>query len=114
VFDGASRKLFFDVNVEGTRKLLDMCKRAGVGVRKGGAGAVCGRRTLMIALVVMVGRQRFVLTSSASVVFEGLDLQNGDESLPYAANPIDGYTETKAIQEKVCAGFDGLMYTCID
>ena len=41
------------------------------------------------------------MTSSASVVYEGSDIQNGKEELPYAAKPIDYYTETKILQEKV-------------
>ena len=47
--------------------------------------------------------QKLVLTSSASVVYEGKDIENGDEDLPYAASPIDYYTETKIQQEKVSA-----------
>lgn len=42
-----------------------------------------------------------MLTSSASVVFEGTDIKNGSEDLPYAKKPIDYYTETKILQEKV-------------
>lgn len=45
--------------------------------------------------------QKLVLTSSASVVFEGTDIKNGKEDLPYAKKPIDYYTETKIKQEKV-------------
>lgn len=45
--------------------------------------------------------QKLVLTSSASVVFEGTDIKNGTEDLPYAKKPIDYYTETKILQEKV-------------
>ena len=45
--------------------------------------------------------QNLVLTSSASVVYEGLDIKNGTESLPYAAKPMDYYTQTKILQEKV-------------
>ncbi|NXV95644.1 NSDHL protein, partial [Calonectris borealis] len=44
--------------------------------------------------------QKLVLTSSASVVFEGTDIKNGSEDLPYAKKPIDYYTETKILQEK--------------
>ncbi|NWR53934.1 NSDHL protein, partial [Bucorvus abyssinicus] len=44
--------------------------------------------------------QKLVLTSSASVVFEGTDIKNGSEDLPYANKPIDYYTETKILQEK--------------
>ena len=42
-----------------------------------------------------------VLTSSASVVYEGRDIENGTEDLPYASQPMDYYTETKILQEKV-------------
>lgn len=45
--------------------------------------------------------QRLVLTSSASVVYEGKDIENGSEELPYASKPIDYYTQTKILQEKV-------------
>ena len=45
--------------------------------------------------------QRLVLTSSASVVYEGKDIVNGMEDLPYAKKPMDYYTETKILQEKV-------------
>ena len=34
-------------------------------------------------------------TSSASVVFEGHDLNDVDESAPYASKPMDYYTQTK-------------------
>lgn len=47
--------------------------------------------------------QKLILTSSASVVFEGVDIKNGTEDLPYAVKPIDYYTETKILQERVCA-----------
>lgn len=45
--------------------------------------------------------QKLVLTSSASVVYEGKDIKNGTEDLPYAVQPMDPYTETKIQQEKV-------------
>ena len=51
--------------------------------------------------------QKFVLTSSASVVYEGKNIKNGAESLPYAAKPMDYYTETKILQEKVNS--DGIV-----
>lgn len=49
----------------------------------------------------MMFLQKLILTSSASVVFEGTDIKNGREDLPYAKKPIDYYTETKIHQEKV-------------
>ena len=50
--------------------------------------------------------RRLVLTSSASMVYEGKDIQNGSEELPYALKPIDYYTRTKILQEKV------VIYLC--
>lgn len=51
--------------------------------------------------------QKLILTSSASVVFEGTDIKNGKEDLPYAKKPIDYYTATKIQQEKV-----GMNHIC--
>ena len=45
--------------------------------------------------------QRLVLTSSASVVYEGTDIRNASEDIPYAAVPMDYYTQTKILQEQV-------------
>lgn len=70
-----NRDLFYQVNVGGTQILLEACLEAGVG--------------------------RLVLTSSASVVYEGKDIKNGTEELPYALRPMDYYTETKILQEKL-------------
>lgn len=57
--------------------------------------------------------QRLVLTSSASVVFEGTDIKNGSEDLPYAKKPIDYYTETKILQEKVFVIIQTLFFTML-
>ncbi|XP_025088526.1 sterol-4-alpha-carboxylate 3-dehydrogenase, decarboxylating-like isoform X3 [Pomacea canaliculata] len=82
-----NRELFHKVNVEGTKLLIQLCKWAGV--------------------------QRLVLTSSASVVYEGKDIKGGHEDLPYAAQPIDAYTETKIMQEQiVLAANTKDFYTC--
>nr|XP_020470306.1 sterol-4-alpha-carboxylate 3-dehydrogenase, decarboxylating [Monopterus albus] len=67
--------LFERVNIQGTRTVIQACIEAGV--------------------------ERLVLTSSASVVFEGKDIKNGREDLPYAKKPIDYYTQTKIEQEKL-------------
>ena len=45
---------------------------------------------------------KLVYTSSASVVFEGRDLNNVDESAPYAAKPLDYYTLTKVGTSMTC------------
>ncbi|XP_027864747.1 sterol-4-alpha-carboxylate 3-dehydrogenase, decarboxylating [Xiphophorus couchianus] len=69
------RLLFERVNIQGTQTVIQACLDAGV--------------------------QKLVLTSSASVVFEGTDVKNGKEDLPYAKKPIDYYTQTKIEQEKL-------------
>ncbi|CAN9514861.1 unnamed protein product [Ophioblennius macclurei] len=69
------RALFERVNIQGTQTVILACIEAGV--------------------------QKLVLTSSASVVFEGTDIKNGREDLPYAKKPIDYYTATKIEQEKL-------------
>eukprot|EP00127_Corallochytrium_limacisporum_P006895 Clim_evm10s237 gene=Clim_evmTU10s237 len=66
-------EIFRAVNVEGTANLIQCCHEVGV--------------------------QNLVLTSSASVVYNGEPICKGDESLPYANPPMDFYTSTKAEQE---------------
>ncbi|KAM8752368.1 sterol-4-alpha-carboxylate 3-dehydrogenase, decarboxylating isoform 2-T2 [Rhynchonycteris naso] len=73
-----NKELFYRVNYIGTKNVIETCKKAGV--------------------------QKLVLTSSASVIFEGIDIKNGTEDLPYAMKPIDYYTETKILQEKEVLG----------
>ena len=51
--------------------------------------------------VLTIVLQRLVLTSSASVLYEGKDIKNATEDTPYASKPMDTYTETKISQEKV-------------
>uniref|UniRef100_A0A8C4QNH3 Sterol-4-alpha-carboxylate 3-dehydrogenase, decarboxylating n=1 Tax=Eptatretus burgeri TaxID=7764 RepID=A0A8C4QNH3_EPTBU len=68
------RNLFYRVNLLGTRTVLQACRECGV--------------------------QNLVLTSSASVIYEGKDIRNASEDVPYARTPMDYYTETKILQEK--------------
>ena len=42
-----------------------------------------------------------VYTSSASVVFDGSNIEGSDESLPYPAFPLSYYTGTKALAEQL-------------
>ncbi|XP_022098941.1 sterol-4-alpha-carboxylate 3-dehydrogenase, decarboxylating-like isoform X2 [Acanthaster planci] len=70
-----NKEMFYKVNFDGTKNIIDTCKEAGV--------------------------KKLVLTSSASVIYEGKDIENGNEDLPYASQPINYYTETKILQEKV-------------
>jgi len=69
----ARRKRSFDVNVEGTRNILRACEASGV--------------------------HRLVYTSSNNVVFDW-GFNAGDETMPYAREFIDLYTETKVVAEK--------------
>jgi nucleoside-diphosphate-sugar epimerase len=62
------------VNIDGTRNVLRACQTAGV--------------------------PRLVYVSSASVVYDGHDIINGDESLPYAPSFPAPYAETKRIAEE--------------
>ena len=64
-----NEKLMYDVNVVGTEHVIWACQQLGI--------------------------RKLVYTSSASVVFEGRDLLDVDESAPYA-KPMDFYTNTKA------------------
>jgi 2-alkyl-3-oxoalkanoate reductase len=65
---------FFRANVLGTRALLEGCREHGV--------------------------TRFVHTSTPSVVYNGLDLANADESLPLTTSCPSPYPLTKAIAER--------------
>ena len=71
----ANRDLFNRVNVQGTHTLVNACKIKHV--------------------------SKLVQTSSVFVVFNGVDIQNGDENLPYSTKPLDNYIRTKALQEQI-------------
>eukprot|EP01126_Amoeba_proteus_P021644 TRINITY_DN2202_c0_g1_i3.p1 TRINITY_DN2202_c0_g1~~TRINITY_DN2202_c0_g1_i3.p1 ORF type:complete len:294 (-),score=44.73 TRINITY_DN2202_c0_g1_i3:69-950(-) len=57
---------------------------------------------------------RFIYTSTASVVFNGVDLVNATEDLPYSSTNLDPYTETKSQAEKLVLSYSGKkgMFTC--
>ncbi|CAK9290194.1 unnamed protein product [Gordionus sp. m RMFG-2023] len=67
--------IFKQVNIDGTKNILKCCKSMGV--------------------------TRILLVSSASVVYEGKDICNGNESLPYAQSFLSPYIQTKIEQEKL-------------
>ncbi|KAJ1679506.1 hypothetical protein EV182_001908 [Spiromyces aspiralis] len=73
--------LHYKVNVEGTRVVLEACRKCGV--------------------------HNLVYTSSASVVYSGKPLEYVDESVPYADPFADYYSETKAIAEKMVLDTNG-------
>ena len=63
------------VNVDGTRNVIDACRANGV--------------------------SRLVYVSSGSVVYEGRDIENGDESLPYPSRTQAPYADSKIEAEKI-------------
>lgn len=75
-----SKNLMHGVNVLGTQNVIDAC--------------------------VLQEVPKLVYTSSASVVFEGKDLVGVDETIPYAAKPMDYYTGTKA---SMCGTLNDLL-----
>ena len=83
----AQREESFAVNVRGVEHVVRACREAGVA--------------------------RLIHTSSNNVTFDD-PVIDGDESLPYAANPKDLYTKTKILGEKTALaanGQEGLL-TC--
>lgn len=83
-----SWEMFHGINTIGTQNVIDGCRRHGV--------------------------QKLVYTSSPSVVFDGHDHINADESLPYPQTYPCHYPHTKALAEQAVLaanGSDGLA-TC--
>ena len=66
---------FYRANVTGTENVIAACRRHGV--------------------------SRLVYTSSPSVVFDGRDVEGGDESLPYPTSYAAHYPATKAMAERL-------------
>lgn len=66
---------FYKTNVTGTVNIINACK---------------------------INKIKYLIyTSSASVVFDGKDIEGSDESLPYPTHPVSHYTATKAIAEQL-------------
>lgn len=61
------------VNVQGTQTVVDACVKEGV--------------------------KKLVFTSSAGTVYDGIDLINVDERMPFPKKPIDPYNATKVCRE---------------
>ena len=71
----ASREeLIWAVNHKGTHNVMDACRDAGI--------------------------RRMVYVSSASVVYEGRDIENGDEALPYSRKSQAIYADSKIAAER--------------
>ena len=60
------------------------------------------------------GVPRFIYISSGSVVYEGKDIENGDESLPYSSVSQAPYADSKIAAEKLALAENGKggMATC--
>lgn len=70
-----NKELMDGVNIEGTRNIVAACQACKV--------------------------KKLIYTSSASVVFDGRTLNMVDETQPYATKPMDYYTMTKILAEKI-------------
>jgi sterol-4alpha-carboxylate 3-dehydrogenase (decarboxylating) len=83
----APTKLIDEVNVGGTKNIIQLCKAKGV--------------------------KRLVYTSSIDVVFQGKPIRDGNEDLPYASTFFNGYARTKGeAEELVLAAADDELCTC--
>jgi len=72
---------FYQANVTGTVNVLEACRINGI--------------------------RKLVYTSSPSVVFDGNNVENGDESLPYPYRYEADYPETKALAEQLVLAANG-------
>jgi len=69
-----SYKEYYEANVLGTDNIIKACQKSKV--------------------------KKLIFTSSASVVFGGEAIENGNTSLPYPNIPLNHYTATKALSEQ--------------
>jgi nucleoside-diphosphate-sugar epimerase len=69
------REDYFSINCDGTQNVVAACRINGVA--------------------------NLVYTSTPSVVFNDADIENGDETLPYAAKTLCYYAQSKIIAEKM-------------
>lgn len=68
--EGVPKELYWKVNVEGTRTVIDSCIANGV--------------------------KKLIYTSSSSVIYDGVhELINADETTPYPEKAMDAYNESK-------------------
>ena len=61
----------------------------------------------VIAAAVECGVRKLVFTSSAGVVFNGEDIINVDERVPFPEVPMDAYNDTKAKAERLVLEANG-------
>jgi sterol-4alpha-carboxylate 3-dehydrogenase (decarboxylating) len=74
-------EVVWNVNFGGTRTVLEACRHSGVA--------------------------RLVYVSSASAVYEGKDIENGDEGLPYSSISQAPYADSKIAAEKLVLSANG-------
>lgn len=68
----------------------------------------------LLAAAQQAGTKRFIYVSSASVVYQGQDIENGDENLPYTAVSQAPYADSKIAAERDVLAANGKagMLTC--
>ncbi len=81
------RKAFWEINVDGTRHVIDACRQHGV--------------------------PRLVHTSTPSVVFGEDELCGVDESQPYPRHYLADYPETKAVAEQMVLAANALTLATV-
>ncbi|KAI8588511.1 3-beta hydroxysteroid dehydrogenase/isomerase family-domain-containing protein [Geranomyces variabilis] len=82
VIEGFPVPVYWKVNYEGTRNIINACREHSV--------------------------RALVYTSSASVTYNGQDLRNGTEADPYCDVHMDTYNETKAAAEQLVLESNGV------
>jgi nucleoside-diphosphate-sugar epimerase len=87
VRDSGPRRLFYEVNVEGTRLLLEAARRAGA--------------------------RRFVHVSTEAVLLDGSPLIDAEETRPIPETPLGPYAWSKALAEKLVSAADRPGFTCV-
>ena len=81
------KDMVWDVNLGGTRNIIEACKTHEI--------------------------SKLVYISSASAVYEGEDIENGDETLPYSSISQADYADSKIQAEKESLAFAGLAKTAV-
>ena len=87
VRDAGPRRVFYEVNVEGTRSMLSAARRAGA--------------------------RRFVHVSTEAVLLDGSPLIDVDETRPIPASPVGPYAWSKALAEKLVRAAHGPDFTSV-
>jgi nucleoside-diphosphate-sugar epimerase len=81
------KKMVWDVNLGGTKNIIEACKAHSI--------------------------PKLVYISSASAVYEGVDIENGDESLPYSSISQADYADSKIAAEKEVLAFSDTQDTVV-